>query len=95
MWVESICVFLMKCGVYQTLALSRYLFILFSHVETMLGRLGIHNTEKKMQYICLYVGVEWSGTVNNHNTGNHGPPVTDAQLMESLLPAQFEEFTEL
>ena len=60
MWVESICVFLMKCGVYQTLALSRYLFILFSHVETMLGRLGIHNTEKKMQYICLHIGVEWS-----------------------------------
>ena len=44
--------------------------------------LGIHNTEKKMQYICLQVENE---IVNNHNTGNHRPPVTDAELMESLL----------
>ena len=63
----------MKCSVYQTLALSIYYIV--SHLETMLGSLGIHNTEKEMQYICLHLGGMRLSTIRILKTTDHLLPM--------------------
>ena len=47
-------------------------------IDTNKARLDIPHTEKKMQSICLQVGVRMS-TVSQ-NTGKQGPPVSNALL---------------